>query len=182
MSGRGESKLSPRRIAAAERARQALELRKGGASFPEIARRLDFKGPGAAYKAIARTLNRTLQEPAEHVRKLELERLDRLFLAIWPRAKRGDLQAIEKALSISQRRAKLLGLDAPDKIAPTDPTGTKEWQLEHDAGDVASRLLPELAARGAAEASRGDVQDHPGGPEVPLGGLVGPAKPTPPSG
>ena len=36
------------------------------------------------------------------------------------------LAAVAKALQIMERRAKLFGLDAPTKVANTDPTGTKE--------------------------------------------------------
>ena len=39
------------------------------------------------------------------------------------------LNAIEKALKIMDRRAKFLGLDAPQKTALTDPTGEKEASL-----------------------------------------------------
>ena len=50
---------------------------------------------------------------------LELERLDALTLAAWPRARAGDDRAIRVVLRIMQRRAKLLGLDAPLKSATT---------------------------------------------------------------
>lgn len=38
------------------------------------------------------------------------------------------LQAVDRLIKISERRAKLLGLDLPAKIALTDPTGEKEAQ------------------------------------------------------
>lgn len=68
-----------------------------------------------------------LLRPAEEVRTLEVARLDAMLLALWPQVKQGNQGAIEKALKVEERRAKLLGLDAPAKIAPTDPTGEDEY-------------------------------------------------------
>lgn len=48
--------------------------------------------------------------------RLELTRLDRALNAIWNKVLDGDLKAIDAFLSISGRRAKLLGLDAPDRV------------------------------------------------------------------
>jgi hypothetical protein len=45
--------------------------------------------------------------------EMELDRLDAMFLAIAGRAATGDVAAIDRALRIQERRAKLLGLDAP---------------------------------------------------------------------
>jgi hypothetical protein len=45
------------------------------------------------------------------VRQLELERLDRLLIALWDLATGGSLGAIDRVLKVMQRRAELLGLD-----------------------------------------------------------------------
>ena len=124
-----ESKTSIRRLQAVERAKQALELRKGGASFPEIARALGYSGPAGAYQAVMSALRKTLKEPAEEVRTLEVARLDAMLLALWPQVRQGNQGAIDKALKVEERRAKLLGLDAPAKIAPTDPAGEREYAI-----------------------------------------------------
>ena len=54
----------------------------------------------------------------------------------------GDARFLELALKCTERRCVLLGLNAPEKIAPTDPTGTKEW-----GGNLSDE---ERAARAAA--------------------------------
>jgi hypothetical protein len=118
-----ESKTSIRRLQAVERAKQALDLRKGGASFPEIARALGYAGPAGAYQAVMSALRKTLKEPAEEVRTLELARLDAMLLALWPQVRQGNQGAVEKALKVAERRAKLLGLDMPTKVASTDSQG-----------------------------------------------------------
>lgn len=51
---------------------------------------------------------------------LELQRLDRAAVAIWPDVLDGKLQAIDRLLKIMERRAKLLGLDGPIQIAGKD--------------------------------------------------------------
>ena len=45
--------------------------------------------------------------------QLESHRLDRAINAIWEKVNDGDLNAIDRALKIMERRAKLLGLDTP---------------------------------------------------------------------
>ena len=111
-----ESKTSVRRLKAVERQSQALELRKGGTSFPAIAHTLGYRSVAGAYDAVMTALQRTQQEPADEVRRMACERLDRLLFAVWQKALGGDLAAIAMALRIEERRARLLGLDAPDKI------------------------------------------------------------------
>jgi len=50
------------------------------------------------------------------MRQLELERLDADWLALQERAAEGDTQAISTRLRISERRCRLLGLDAPNRM------------------------------------------------------------------
>lgn len=113
--GKGESKSSPRIITATEKQRQALEMRKAGKSFDIIAENLGYRDRSGAYRAIARALRKTIQQPAEEVRTLEVERLDAMLQAMWTQAKSGNQGAIDRVLRIMERRAKLLGLDAPTK-------------------------------------------------------------------
>ena len=98
--------------AAAERALQALTLRKAGASYEAIARQCGYASRSGAYQAVQRELRRTMQEPAEDVRQLELARLDDLYRAMVPKALTGDTWSVDRCLKIMERRALLLGLDA----------------------------------------------------------------------
>jgi hypothetical protein len=78
-------------------------------------------------------LTATLAEPADALRTLELERLDRLHLAIWDQAIQGDVASTDRVLSIMKRRSALLGLDAPKRLAPIGSAGgpltviVREW-------------------------------------------------------
>ncbi len=112
MARPGETKTSERQLRAKDRQREALELRKAGATFPMIAERLEMS-LGGAHKAVMTALKATIQEPADEVRKLEVARLDAMLLAVWTKVRQGDPAAINSALKIMHRRALLLGLDAP---------------------------------------------------------------------
>ena len=111
-----ESKTSVRRLEAIERQRQALEMRKAGHSYPAIATALEYASTSGALKAVTSALTRTLQEPADEVRQLELTRLDAMLAAIWGRVEDGELPAFDRAQDIMKRRAALLGLDMPTKV------------------------------------------------------------------
>lgn len=121
--GRHGSPLSsPARIAAVERHRRVLELRKAGWTFERIAKEVGYASLNGAHTAFQRALKATIQQPADEVRRLEVERLDALLATLWP-----DLtnavsfvqrnQAIDRILGVMDRRARMLGLDAPTKVA-----------------------------------------------------------------
>ena len=46
--------------------------------------------------------------------QLELDRMDEVLRGLWPQAKDGNLQAIDRFQRLSTERRKMLGLDAPD--------------------------------------------------------------------
>lgn len=109
-------------LEAATRYAQALELRKGGATYQQIADALGYTSPGAARTAVTAGLKMIVQEPAEEVLQLELGRLDAMLMTAWgimrdptngPQTK---LSAMDRLALIMDRRARYLGLDAPEKI------------------------------------------------------------------
>ena len=109
---------------AAERRVKALELRKAGLSYAAIGKTLGVSD-AQAYDDVKRILSEMLKERAEdieHVRQMEVERVDALIAAVWARARGGrkhedgsveppDLQAMDRVLKLMDRRARLLGLD-----------------------------------------------------------------------
>ena len=107
--------MSKQNLTATVRQAKALELRSRGLSYRQIAQELGYSGPAGAYKAVGTGLDKTLREHSEDVRQLELERLDAMLDGVYGKATSGDDKAIHVALRIMERRAKLLGLDAPTK-------------------------------------------------------------------
>lgn len=108
-------KVTPVRIRITERERDALELRKGGMTFERIAEQLGYADRSGAWRAVNAALSATLQEPSDELRRLECERLDALLLAMWPKALEGSTWHVDRCLAVMDRRAKLLGLDAPTR-------------------------------------------------------------------
>ncbi len=138
---------------AGKRRGEALELRMAGATYRQIGKQL-----GVSRTQAQNDIRRALQElieahegQAEAVRELEEQRLDAMLVGIWLQAKAGHLGAIDRALKIGERRARLLGLDAPTKIAPTDPTG------EHEYGSLSDDKLNKEIDAAAKKAGSGEI-------------------------
>lgn len=164
-----ESQSSQRRIAAKERWTEALVMRRRGMTFERIGEVMGC-GKQSAHRMITaamKELRETCHEEAAVVRELELQRLDAMFETAYQQATGADdahyLDAIDRVLKIMDRRAKLLGLDAPAKIAPTDPTGGKSYEYLTDA-ERASRVVALLER---ARARRDGDADPAGDTEVP---------------
>lgn len=141
-----KSDTDPADVALTQQERRVMDLRLTGMGFTEIAAEVGYAGPGSAYKALKRAMQKTLQEPADELRKIEGERLDRLFEVAFAKATGGGeraLVAIDRCLQIQARRAALLGLDAPIRI--------EEHVISEDAVDAELRRLSEqIAERGGA--------------------------------
>lgn len=108
-----KQKTRPETIEAREKAAKALELRKEGRTFADIATEIGYNSPQAAFDAVKRAMDRICREPAEELIRLESERLDALFGIQYLNAQSGDVAALDACMKIMTRRAKLLGLDAP---------------------------------------------------------------------
>ncbi|WP_326642900.1 hypothetical protein OG884_18760 [Streptosporangium sp. NBC_01755] len=138
--GRGRFERS---LETATRDAEAARLRTRGLTYRQIADELGMAGPGKAHEAVRRVLAETTQEAADDLRMVELERLDEMYQAALkvletehyavshgrviyleeggpPLTDDGPvLAAIDRLLKVQERRAKLLGLDAPTKANVT---------------------------------------------------------------
>ena len=65
-----ENRTSPRRIAAVERQRQALELRMAGQTYEKIAHSLSYRSPSSALYAVEKALYRVPAPEVARFRKL----------------------------------------------------------------------------------------------------------------
>lgn len=140
---------------AAERRLTTLELRKAGLTLREIASRTGVS-VSMAKKDLDRALADLLTEQntrAEDWRALELERLEKMHVALWAKVitDRPDFAAVDRVLRIAERRAKLLGLDAPVRsIMELD------WRKElEDAGVKASDVFEQLVNQIAENMAEG---------------------------
>lgn len=112
---------------------QIIELRRAGVTWEKIAREVGFKNASGAYKMYQRAAERMVRPHLEEYRDMQLDRLERMHMAVWPRAKDGDLRAIDTALRIGDREAKLLGLEAPTKIQAEVTVYEGQQLIEHTA-------------------------------------------------
>ena len=121
---RNKNKTSPSTIDAKVRAARALELRMEGMKFDDIATELGYNSKQAAFDAVSRELKAITREPAEEVLRIDLERLDRMWGIHYLNAQAGDAIALSSCMRIMERRARLLGLDAPSKNEVTGKDGS----------------------------------------------------------
>lgn len=132
--GRGESPTSARKLAIADKHRKAADMRAKGYRLKEIAAECGYTSEGAALRAVEAHLRRVDLPVAEEVRKAELARLAALEDAIIRRASGAEPaqtlitddgrahilgtqdSALDRVVKIHERRARLLGIDAPTRV------------------------------------------------------------------
>lgn len=130
-------KGSAKKVSLTHRRMLAMELRKAGLSYREIASTLK-KRPGIsdkynesqAHKDVKYGLERTVEltrQAAQEVRRLELERLNDLHRVLWGQVvvaeaegRAPDLRAVDRLLRVQERRARLRGLDEPLRLTIDD--------------------------------------------------------------
>ena len=176
----GPPKTSAKLLLTAERRAVVLQLRKAGATYEAIATTLKAKygynrlpkgwDSRYAYKDVARELKRLRTDMAidtKAILTMELERLDTLMMAIWARSVGGDLEAMDRVLSIMARRAKLLGLDSMLLRIEADwqgealekglnPDELFEWFVKKHMGKVEGEELP-LLGEGKGEKGEDNI-------------------------
>lgn len=137
---------------ATQRQANAVRLRKEGHSYRDIADLLNCSVSTAftdVQKALEEIRKQT-KEDIETIRSLELERLDMMLSAVNPAAMAGDVKAVLATLKIMERRAKLLGLDAPESInveAINHTEEMREMQRLREQIDAAISANPENRER-----------------------------------
>ena len=95
---------------------KVLELRRAGFTFQRIAEEVGYATPSGAQRALERIMTRNIPQAPEEFRWQELDHLDRMQVALWPRAMKGDDRAIGTIIRLMERRARLVGIDAPQRI------------------------------------------------------------------
>ncbi len=156
----GEPKTSPRRIKAAKKRVEALRLREMNWTYDQIGAKL-----GVSRSRVGRMIEQELkqlipEEEREHLRQLELRRLDRLARPHWAKATGGDLKSAKFLLALSRRRCAMLGLDKPFK-EETGGAGARTIRIRTDTDpiftDVAVLAAIQAAHKRAQQAhSNGD--------------------------
>lgn len=125
---------------AAQRAAMAVKLRSMKMTYDEVAKQCGYANASSCRKAILRELERTVVENVEELRKEELESLERLEFECWKifydkEKDKARLFAVDRILTIKDRRAKLMCLDKRPEEELTSQHYTKEIVLIDLIGD-----------------------------------------------
>lgn len=131
-----------------ERRSDAIRLRIDGLSYEAIAGQLGYTDRSAAFKAVEAGRRELLAEPAAELVTLETDRLDVMLVNAWQvlndakAAGDGDLRlrALDRLVRISERRSRLLGLDAPARTDVTTDGG--QLTVVFDSALAPNRALP----------------------------------------
>lgn len=81
-----------------------------GLTYQQIADEMGYKSAGTVCTIIKQAQTQHVASAVEDHRSLELERLDAMQEALWPRAMGGSVSASQTILRIIQARGRLLGL------------------------------------------------------------------------
>ena len=135
---------SQRDILQAEKRRGALEFRRQGYTFTQIADEMGV-GVSTAHGYVFDSIKAITEDEADHLRKLELDRLDYLQQPLFAAfAQSPEKDTIDAILRIMDRRARYLGL--------------------YKSEDVASQALDQMAASLAAMIATDKPVLRPDGP------------------
>ena len=97
---------------------RAVELAIDGTSYGAIAAEVGYSHRGTAHKAVHKALTARIAVGIDELRRLELDRLDVLQAALWPKAMAGDTAAGTTVLRIIEQRARVLGLGWEHRPGP----------------------------------------------------------------
>ena len=153
-----------------------LEMRLAGVQYRQIAEHfgVDVHTAWDDIQWAMQPTRNTLDEVGEKARRLDLWRLDRLLRALWPRAVGAratspDDFAVDRVLKILDRRARLLGLDAPSQHEMVGDTeivlqvvGTDVRRVDTSATGEKAALVAGTEETGASEEVVADGPDTEG--------------------
>lgn len=114
------NRTSPAKARRLQLQARALELRRGGDGYEAIAEKLGI-GKSSAHRMVEAAMagaRAQISASVDELRADELTRLDGMLAKLWPKVTDDpDVAVIDRIIKIGERRAKLLGLDAPVRTA-----------------------------------------------------------------
>ena len=130
----------------ASRIESAVALKIAGATYPQIARALDYAHPALARQAVEKALSTSVSdEDRKAQRAIASARIEALLRSVWRRANdpsdADHLGYMRGALALIDRYAKLWGLDAPIEVVSYTPS-----QMEYQAAldSIVGRFMDTL--------------------------------------
>lgn len=157
-------KSTPRKQKALARRKTALQLHVEGHTFAAIGAKL-----GVSKQRAHQLVQEQIEEAAKDRSALatkaldtDLERIDFVLRSLAPKVERGDDKAASAYLRALDRRARLLGLDSPDRSELSGPNGSPiavvapSPEVLHSRVAAAATRAARVADPGAAREPDGD--------------------------
>lgn len=123
-----------------DRRKRVYELLLAGRSYSEIATAV-----GVTKSTVARDVKLLLDQlradtlaDAEAWRRLQVAQIDRGIAALWEGYDGGDLATVDRMLRLLERKAKLLGLDAPTQVVTA---GTVTYNVDPEVQRAKVRAI-----------------------------------------
>lgn len=127
----------------AEKVRKVTELRVMGMTYQDIGERLGITR-GTACKLFKKAVDMVESDAKEGAREVlhgVILKIDRMILALSPAAHKGDAKAVREIRNLMDQKLRILGLNTPDKVAFTDPTGTVQANMGNEIGGMAIEIM-----------------------------------------
>lgn len=146
------NKNSAAKVNKVENQAKAIELRKMGLSYTEIAQQIGCSlGSAHGYVKEAMEESRAqIEADAAELKALELIRLDSMLRGLWPDARKGHQGAVDRVLKIMERRSKMLGLDAPTRIGHGGDRDAPFISVQHNIQNLSDAELERIIATSSA--------------------------------
>jgi len=153
-----------------DRRKQALELRKAGATYDEIAKAVGYSGPGAAYKAVATAITKIQVEPVLELLMIDIARLDDMQKRCTAEMRKGDLSQVDRIVRLMEKRwvlmgvtpevvrelaNKKLGVSLPEK---TGITNNGVMLVQNDSTDFVRTIMLSLGVDPESPAAQRELQ------------------------
>jgi DNA-binding transcriptional MerR regulator len=117
-----------------------LKLRRMGWNLNEIAVILDAD-PKEVEKKFITAIRGIIRENFQDAQMLELDRLDELYRQYYPFAANGSQRALDSILRLTEKRFKLLGLEAPCKFVGVVKNELDLSNLKDDELEILVKLV-----------------------------------------
>jgi hypothetical protein len=100
-----------RKLTQTEKRVRALELRRQGKNYRQIAKEIGWRSHTTAMDNVKAALKETVQEAADELRAVESERLEWLWRKVEERMDTDHLWAVDRGIKVVEQRRALFGLD-----------------------------------------------------------------------
>lgn len=116
------SKSAIRTLNRHEKARQAVTLRMAGAAYHQIAKQIGVS-PQTASRYVKEALEGVPQETTEMIRMINHQRLEHMFMLVWPEVQQKDPWATQQAFNVIDRINKMFGAETAPAAASNTNIG-----------------------------------------------------------